>query len=279
MQLVETTTLAGGLTFGEGPRWHDGRLWLSDIPGNRVLTMDEDGGVEVAVETESPSGLGWLPDGRLVISCLGVPQLRCVDEGVVSVLHDLSELGRSLNDMVVAPDGRIYVDLYRRGERGALPPGDILLVTDEGVRIVAPDLECPNGLALTPDGTTLLASETGRERVLAFTVDRDGGLRDQRVFAELGAGRCPDGLCLDAEGAVWVASYTSGEVLRVLEGGEITHRVETPGRSPVATALGGDDRRTLFVVVNDTVENVKSGASIDGSVEQARVDVPGVDSP
>jgi sugar lactone lactonase YvrE len=273
MQLVETTALVGGLKFGEGPRWHDGRLWLSDIAANRVLAVGEDGSVEVAVETESPSGLGWLPDGRLVISCLGVPQLRCVDRGVVSVLHDLPELGRALNDMVVGPDGRMYVDVYRRGERGALPPGDILLVTNEGVRIVAPDLECPNGLALTPDGATLLASETGRERVLAFTVDRDGSLRDKRVFAELGAGRCPDGLCLDAEGAVWVASYTSGEVLRVLDGGEVTHRVET-GRSPVATALGGDDRCTLFVV-----ENFKSGAPSDGCIEQARVDVPGVDSP
>jgi sugar lactone lactonase YvrE len=215
-----------------------------------------------------------------VISCLGVPQLKFVDDGVVTVVHDLPELGWALNDMVVTPDGRIYVDVYRRGERGALPPGDILLITLDGeVRHVARDLACPNGLALSPDGTMLVASETGTERVLAFTVEPDGGLTDRRVFAELGAGRHPDGLCLDAEGAVWVASYTSGEVLRVHEGGEITHRVETPGRSPAATALGGADRRTLFVVVNDTLENVRAGTASDGTIEQARVDVPGAGWP
>jgi sugar lactone lactonase YvrE len=268
-----------GLHFGEGPRWHDGRLWLSDIQAGRVLALVDDGRLEVVHETAGASGLGWLPDGRLVISCLGRPYLQRVDGDEITLLHDLRHLGWSLNDMVVGPDGRIYVDLYRHPD-GDTAMGDILLITPDGdVQVAAPDIDLPNGLAITADGSTLIASETNRARLLAFTIGADGTLHDQRVFADLGENRHPDGLCLDAEGAVWVASYTTGECLRVREGGEITHRIETPGRACVAPALGGDDRHSLFVVVNESTDEVLGRSEPVGTIEMTRVDVPGAGWP
>jgi sugar lactone lactonase YvrE len=278
VETLQTTLLCEGLEFGEGPRWHDGRLWVSDIQAGRVYTVD-DGHLQVAVETRGASGLGWLPDGRLVISTLGRPYVRRVErDGEVTTLHDLRDLGWSLNDMVVGPDGRIYADLYL--EQATPLPGAIVLITPDGtVRPVASDLVTPNGLAITPDGSTLVASETGTGRVLAWDIDGDGSLQDRRVFAELGADRRPDGLCLDAEGAVWVGSYATSEFLRVLDGGEITHRIETPGRAAIAPALGGDDRRTLFLVVNDDMNPVMEGAVRRGHIETTRVDVPGAGWP
>lgn len=278
METLETTVVARGLQFGEGPRWHDGRLWVSDIQAGRVYTLEDDH-LEVAVEARGASGLGWLPDGRLVISTLGRPYIRCVDsDGEVTTLHDLRHMGWSLNDMVVAPDGRIYADLYL--EQLSHPPGAIVLITPDGAaRIVAPDLETPNGLAITPDGSMLVVSETNTGKVHAFTVEADGGLSDRRVFADLGTGRRPDGLCLDEEGAIWVGSYASSEFLRVRDGGEITHRIVTPGRAAVAPALGGDDGRTLYLVVNDEMNPTLETPSTGGRIETARVDVAGAGSP
>ena len=278
METLRTTVLCEGLQFGEGPRWHDSRLWVSDIQAGRVYTVDEDGRLEVAVEARGASGLGWLPDGRLVISTLGRPYVRCVGDGEVTTLYDLRAFGWSLNDMVVGPDGRIYADLYL--EPAVPPPGAIVLVTPGGeVRVVAEDMRTPNGLAITPDGSTLIVSETDSGLVLAFRIDADGGLHDRRVFADLGAGRRPDGLCLDEAGAVWVGSYNTGEFLRVLDGGEITHRIETPGRSAIAPALGGPDRRTLYLVVNDDKNPAMELAVRRGHIETTRVDVPGAGWP
>jgi len=277
VETVQTTRVAEGLQFGEGPRWHDGKLWVSDIEAGRVAVLTDEGRLETVVETRGASGLGWLPDGRMVISTLGRPYVRCVDGDEVTTLHDLRHLGWSLNDMVVTPGGRIYADLYL--ESVSNPPGQIVLVTPDGdVRVVATDLATPNGLAVTPDQSTLVASETGSGLVLAFTIGDDGDLTERRVLADLGSGRRPDGLCLDAAGAVWVACWSTGEVLRVAEGGEITHRIEMPGRSPVAPALGGPDGRTLYVVVNDDFDPSQPGGG-SGTVEMGRVEVPGVECP
>ncbi|HUO39327.1 MAG TPA: SMP-30/gluconolactonase/LRE family protein, partial [Mycobacterium sp.] len=206
-----------------------------------MLVVDDGGQFEVVVETEGPSGLGWFPDGRLVISTLGKPHLLVVDGGEVTILHDLSELGWSLNDVVVGPNGRIYVDVYRSREANQTPSG-IVVATEDRWRIVAHDLATPNGLVITPDGSTLIVSDTFSGKIHAFTITDDGGLADQRVFADLGADRRPEGICLDAEGALRVGSFETSEFLRVREGGEITHRIKTPGRWAIATALGGADR-------------------------------------
>jgi sugar lactone lactonase YvrE len=277
VETLQTTFVAEGLKFGEGPRWHDGKLWLSDIQAGRVAVLGDDGELETVVETRGASGLGWLPDGRLVISTLGRPHIRCLDGDEVTTLYDLKDFGWSLNDMVVTPDGRIYADLYL--EAVSHPPGGIVLVTPDGeARVVATDMATPNGLAVTPDQSTLIASETGTGRVHAFTIGPDGDLTDQRTFADLGPARGPDGLCLDEEGAVWVASYKTGEVLRVLDGGEVTHRVEVAGRLPVAPALGGADGRTLFVVVNESAD-LQGSEGARGEIEMARVEVAGVGCP
>jgi sugar lactone lactonase YvrE len=278
MELLRSSVVVDGILFGEGPRWHDGRLWLSDIVAGRVLTLDERGALDVVVETEHPSGLGWLPDGTLVFSTLFGAAIKRVDGAVAVVVHDLADRGWSTNDMVTGPDGAIYADLYT-GSPGGPRQGEIVLVRPEGdVQSVATGLGTPNGLALTPDESTLLVSDTSEGKVLAFRVRPDGTLTDRRVFADLGA-RHPDGLCVDEENAVWVGCYDTSEFLRVREGGEITHRIETPGAWAVAPALGGADRRTLYLVVNRTTHGgLRSGESV-GRIEHVRVDVAGAGWP
>jgi sugar lactone lactonase YvrE len=233
----------------------------------------------VAVEIDHPSGLGWGTDGALYVSTIGQPILKRVDAEGITVVQDFSDRGWSMNDMVAGPDGRIYLDLYH-GTKGGPPPGDIILVTPDGeARTVATDLATPNGLGITPDRSTLVVSETFSGKLLAYTIEPDGGLTDARVFADLGPERGPDGLCFDAEGAVWVGSSFTGEFLRVLDGGEITHVVHVPGDWAVATALGGADRRTLYLVVADTDLTRHPRGESKGRIETVRVDVPGAGWP
>ena len=278
MELLQSSVVASGIRFGEGPRWHDGRLWFSDIAGGAIYTMDEDGSLDVVVETNFPSGLGWLPDGTLVFSMLFRPVVKRVDGTEVTVVHDLRDRGWSTNDMVVGVDGTMYVDLYT-GDPNGTRQGEILLIRPDGdVRTVASGFGTPNGLAITPDGSTLVASDTDRGEILAFRIEADGGLADRRVFADLGHRR-PDGLCLDEEGAVWVGCYDTSEFLRVVAGGEITHRVEAPGGWAVAPALGGADRRTLYLMVNETTTERLQQRDSDGRVEQVRVAGAGAGRP
>lgn len=280
MQTLSTTVFVEGFSFGEGPRWHDDRLWFTDCPAGAVMTVDTSGRLEVAVETALPSGLGWLPDGTLVISTMYEATIKRVGPDGVSVSHDLSNVAWATNDLVAGPDGSIYVDLYNRTDDGIAGAIGLVAPNDE-FRVVATDLATPNGLAITPDCSTLIVSETFGERVLAFTIGADGSLGGQRVFAELGEGRHPDGLCLDAEGAVWVACYDTGEFLRVLDGGEITHRIHTEPGWAIAPALGGADRRTLYLIINDSehLERRREVPDSRGRIEQVRVDVPGAGWP
>jgi sugar lactone lactonase YvrE len=279
VEAIEPLPFIDGIVYGEGPRWHNGRLWFSDGPASHVCSVDETGNVAVEVELEHASGLGWLPDGTLVVSTLLEAKVHHVDaQGHMAATYDLSDLAWSTNDLVVAPDGHAYVDLYRATASGIA--GEIGLVDAGGtVRVVATGLALPNGLGFLPDGSTLVVSETNGSRLLAFPAEPDGSLGAPSVFADLGAQRHPDGLSVDVEGGVWVGCYDSGEFLRVLAGGTVTHRVAIERGWAVAPALGGVDGRTLYMVIDETtLEGLVSGEST-GWIMQARVDVPGAGSP
>lgn len=279
VEAIAAVPFIDGIVYGEGPRWHGDRLWFTDGLAGRVYSAGAAGDLAVEVELARASGLGWLPDGTLVVSTLFSAELHHADaHGNVTAGYDLSDIAWSTNDLLVAPDGRTYLDLYIADGRG-LTGGVGLVAPDGAVRIVATGLSMPNGLGLLPDESTLVVSETHGSRLLAFTADPDGNLGTPTVFADLGPDRHPDGLCVDTAGGVWVGSYDTGEFLRVVAGGEITHRIEIDRGWAVAPALGGPDGRTLYLVVDETShEDLLAGKST-GRILQARVDVPGLGSP
>ena len=274
-EAVEPLPFIDGIVYGEGPRWHDGRLWFSDGPAGKVYSVGDTGDLRVEAEVEHASGLGWLPDGTLVVSTLFDSRIYHLDvHGTVTATFDIGDIANSANDLVVARDGRAYVDLYQ-DSGGAI--GHV--GADGSVRVAATGLSIPNGLGFLPDGSTLVVSETMGSRIVAFTTQEDGSLSTPRVFADLGADRHPDGLCVDAEGAVWVGCYDTGEFLRVVDGGAVTHRVEIDRGWAIAPALGEADGRTLYMVIDDTtLEGLVAGDST-GWIMQARVDVPAAGSP
>jgi sugar lactone lactonase YvrE len=281
VRTLQSRVLVDGLGYLEGPRWRNGKLWISDCQAGVIYAVDEDGELAAEVRTEHPSGLGWLPDGTLVFAALLSAGVKRLGAGGVEPLHDLSGMGNSTNDMVVDRHGRIYVDLYEPVVDRTPPKGAVILIPPGGApRVAARDLATPNGMAVTPDGATLIVSETfGGGKIWAYPILADGSLADRRVFADLGPERTPDGICLDAEGAIWVGSAFSREFLRVRDGGEVTHRIEVPqGCLSVAPALGGADGKMLFLMVNETrLETLLTESK--GRVETVRVEVPGVGSP
>ncbi len=267
--------LADGLGFLEGPRWHDGKLWFSDFMSQSVNTVDAGGNVETICEIEGiPSGLGWLPDGTLlIVSMLGKKIVR--RDG--STYADLSAFATNeCNDMVVAADGTAYVGQFGFDYRaGAAPEPTVLMriATDGSVSVAADDLQFPNGMVITPDGGTLIVGETYGARMTAFDIDGDGTLSNRRVFATVPSG-VPDGCCLDADGALWVASPISNDVIHLREGGEAAERISTGDLNAIACMLGGDDRRTLFICASVMPEEPGRGAILT-----TRVDVPGAGLP
>jgi sugar lactone lactonase YvrE len=267
-----------GLKFPEGPRWRDGSWWLSDQLGGTVLRVDDAGHFECVLETDAPSGLGFLPDGALLVACMNDPRLVRVGPAGDEEVADLRSLARHLNDMFVAPDGRAYVDAY--DDHFDLSTHRIVMVAPgTAPTVVAEDVSYPNGIAATPDGTTLLVSETFAGRISAFAVSPDGSLDGRTTWSELPAGTHPDGLCLDAAGDVWVASYLSGEILHVRGGGEILDRLAFPGRWAMACCLGGDDGRSLLVCSAETSQGDYFAGRSVGHLDRVRVDVPGVQRP
>jgi sugar lactone lactonase YvrE len=272
-----TATLVGGIDFGEGPRWHDGRLWYSDFFQRRVCAVSADGTSETMLEIrDQPSGLGWLPDGwMLVVSMLLRKVLRVEDDGSVAVHADVSGVATArCNDMVVAENGNAYVGNFGFDYPEHEPPRPAVLALvrpDGSVEPVADDLEFPNGSVITPDGRTLVVGETSRSRYTAFDVAPDGTLANRRVWAEV-PGVGPDGCTLDAEGAIWAANCFGTDVVRVREGGEIVERVDV-GQPTYACALGGDDGCTLFVLSADGHDVAATGRST-GVIRTVRVDVP-----
>ena len=286
-------TVLDDLVFGEGPRWHDDALWFSDMHDHRVVrtTIDGDSTTVVEIADDEPSGLGWLPDGRLLVVAMETQRLLRVEaDGTVVVHADLSAAARgSLNDMIVAADGTAYVgDMgVRIHELGAeRRAGQTFRVAPDGAwSCAADDLRAPNGHILTDDGRTLIVAESGGMRLTAFDVAADGELSGRRTYAELlpekdgVAVAPPDGICLDAEGAVWVADPIGARVFRVREGGDVTDSITFNDVIPVACVLGGPDRRTLLMCVaadwkRDVVTTMRSGR-IDACV----VDVPGAGRP
>lgn len=294
-------TLVDGLWFGEGPRWHDGSLFFSDMHGHRVVRVDLDAdgtsaraGTVVEMHDDEPSGLGWLPDGRLLVVAMETGRLRRLERDGTLVEHaDLSGLARgSINDMIVAADGTAYVgDMGARihDPSAARRPGQTIMVRPDGtVSCAADDLSSPNGHILTDDGRTLIVAESGGSRLTAFDVGADGSLSGRRTYADLvpsATGRPgvtvapPDGICLDAEGAVWVADPIGARVFRVREGGEVTDEHVFADVIPVACVLGGADRRTLLVCVAADWKRDVVRQRATGRIDAFSVAVPGAGRP
>ena len=269
----EVDLLVDGLDFGEGPRWRDGQLWYSDFFQHQVYTVTTDGQRETVLDLgeEQPSGLGWLPDGDLlVVGMLGRRILR-YDGTEVTVHAELGHIATShCNDMVVDRRGNAYVGNFGFDYgAGQAPAGAALALArpDGSTLAVAEDLQFPNGAVITPDGTTLVVGETFGSRYCAFTVATDGTLSDRRIWAEV-PGRMPDGCCLDAAGGIWFADAIRPEVVRVVEGGEITDTVEVPQRA-FACMLGGDQGTTLFVITapSDPESGLRPGQGAVWAVE------------
>ena len=280
--MSQLTVLLEGLSFPEGPRWRGGRLWFSDFYAHEVVAVDPAGRRErIATVPGQPSGLGWLPDGRLLVVSMTDRKLLRLDPDGLHVAADLWDLaGFHCNDMVVDAEGRAYVgnfgfDHYTQTEE---KPANLIRIDPDGtVSVAAEGLRFPNGAVITPDGRRLIIAETRGQRLTAFDRAPDGALSNRRIFADLGP-NFPDGICLDAEGAVWVADPRNREAIRVREGGAITHRIPTGERGAYACMLGGEDRRTLFVCTA-LASGPKAAAMRSGRIEHVRVEVPGAGLP
>lgn len=283
---MSTPTLevfADNFTFLEGPRWRNGHLWVSDVNGKKVYTLAPDGSRKVAAEVPNrPSGIGFLPNGIPLVVSMRDRTLRRIENGTLSVHADVSSLvNGEINDMVVDARGNAYVggmgyDLFAGEE---FKPGNLVLVKPDGkARQVADGLHFPNGPVVTPDGRTLIVAESWGKRLTAFTIESDGSLSGQRVFAELGD-YTPDGICLDVEGCVWLAAFANDAFVRVKDGGEIVDVVAVPKRRAVACTLGGPDMKTLFCITFDgKVADIGKGKQ-GSRIETLRVAAAGTGSP
>lgn len=288
---MNVDVVASGLRFGEGPRWHHGKLWFSDMYDHQVKAVDLSGRLEVKVDVPGqPSGLGWTAGGDLLIVLMRERQVLRLDHDRLVVHADLGEVATwHCNDMVVDEVGRAYVgnfgfDLHQAeasGDWSGIRSAAIALVQPDGsVSVAADDLHFPNGTVITPDGRTLIVAESLGTRLTAFTVADDGSLHDRRVWADLGF-RVPDGICLDAEGNVWVANPLAPECMLVAEsaeGGDVLDVIETDNPC-FACMLGGEDRRTLFMLTATSSVVAVASASATGHLLSATVEVPGAGLP
>ncbi|HUW91061.1 MAG TPA: SMP-30/gluconolactonase/LRE family protein [Candidatus Nanopelagicaceae bacterium] len=273
--ILKTEILLEGLKFPESPRWHDNKLWFVDMESYKVMTVELNGNNKVILERPNQvSGLGWLPDNRLLVVSMGDNRLLRLDPDGLNVVVDLNRFGTVLcNDMVVDKKGRAYIGNfgfdYLNGEPFA--PTKLILVNPNGeARVVADNMAFPNGIVITPDDQTLVIAETFAARLTAFDIKEDGSLTKRRVWANLKS-LAPDGICLDQDGGIWVAAPGRGRVVRVLEGGLITHIVRVENDA-YACMLGGPDRKTLFVATSKHTRDA-------GRIEFVEVDIPGAGLP
>ncbi|MGV9409521.1 SMP-30/gluconolactonase/LRE family protein [Nocardia sp. NPDC003693] len=275
---ITPTVLMEGLALGESPRWHDGRLWLSDWLAGQVLTVDYQGRHFVQLEIPGlPFCFDWLPDGRMLVLANGDGRklLRREYDTRLHTVTDLSTLSpHPWNEIVVADNGNAYVNSIGYDMMGGAEPapGLIAVVSPDGTaRTVADDLHFPNGMVITPDGGTLIVAESHAKRLTAFDIEPDGGLSHRRVWAEVDGH--PDGICIDAEGAVWCAAMT--RCVRVREGGQILAEVPLD-RAAFACTLGGAQSNTLYVVVAEWqgAEGMSAAATRTGQILTAPAPAP-----
>lgn len=278
----DVRTLLTGRGLVESPRWHGDRLYFSDWSAGEVVAVDRDGHSEVVARVDSlPLCTAWLPDDRmLIVSSPDGRLLRREPDGSLVTYADLGRPG--WNDIVVDGRGNAYVN---RGDFDpmageAWKPGSVSLVTPDGsVRQVADDIAFPNGMAVTPDNSTLIVADSYRHSLVAFDIGPDGGLSHRRVWADLGEGT-PDGICVDAEHAVWYADVPHRRCVRVAEGGTVLRTVELD-RGGFACALGGPDGTTLFIVTAtwQGMTEAEPVAPGSGQVLATQVEVPGAGRP
>lgn len=291
--MPEFKTLIDGLSFTEGPRWRDGRLYFSDFYTHRVFAVALDGTTEIIAHVpQQPSGLGFLPDGRMLIVSMRDRKimLRQLDGTLVEYADLFSLAPWHVNDMLVDDQGRAWVGNFGfdiMGGADACTTNLICVEPDGSATVAAEGLGFPNGSALTPDGRTLIVAETTMNRLSAFDVT-SGKLGERRTWAAFGAPPppggvdldfnradvAPDGICLDAEGAVWVADAKMSRLIRVAEGGHILEERKTEGIGVFACMLGGDDGRTLFACVAPSSLESEASANHHAEIWMTRVDVP-----
>jgi sugar lactone lactonase YvrE len=254
--MTQPKLLLGGIVFGESARWHDGRFWFADWGAQEIIAVDVEGRSEVTLRVPFPSlpmCFDWLPDGALlVVSSSEHRVLRQRPDGSLVQHADLGGLAEGWNEIVADGRGYAYVNAicFKMMAGEEFRPGIIAVIDPTGTaRQVADGIAFPNGMAITPDNTTLIVAESYASRLTAFDIGPNGDLTNRRVWAELGSG-VPDGICLDADGAVWYADVPNKRCVRVREGGEVLRTVHLD-RGGFSCALGGEDRRTLFIVATE----------------------------
>jgi sugar lactone lactonase YvrE len=283
-----TRVLADGIYFGEGPRWHDGRLWFSDFYAQAVKSVSLAGDPRTEIELDDrPSGLGWMPDGSMLIVSMTKRQvLRRGANGAITVHADLSDVaGFHCNDMVVDTEGRAYVgnfgfdldaELTARGVPSVLADhatADLVCIAPDGaVSVAAADMHFPNGSVITPDGKTLIVGETLGGVLTAFDIGAGGVLANRRVWASTSP-RVPDGIALDAKGRIWIANPIAPECALIAEGGEVVEVIDT-GQPCYACMLGGDDGATLFMLTAKSSVAHDAAAAPTGKLLIATVEAP-----
>ena len=263
-------TLASGFAFGEGPRWRGDVLWLSDMLGEALHTIDLAGTVTtIPLPGHAPSGLGFRPDGSLLIASTQRREVLAYAGGAVAVVADLLAVApAALGDMVVDDLGRAYV-----GSQAAVRGSITRIDPDGSAVLVADGLDYPNGMVIAEDRSTLIVAESMGRRLTAYDVDEDGALHSRRVFADALDG-FPDGITLDADGGVWVSMTLTHQFERIVEGGEVTDRVHIGERAAIACMLGGPDGRTLFLV-----SRIEANPKLLAGSRSSRVDLVTVDRP
>src|ERR1700752_4509377 len=264
--------LANGFCFGEGPRWFEGLLWFSDMLGEAVHTADLRGSLPtLPLPGHCPPGLGFRPDGTLLIASTEARQVLSYDGETVVTIADLTDITpANLGDMVIDDAGRAYIGSQAFEGSGLI----VRLDPDDSAPVGAKDLDFPNGMVITEDRNTLIVAESIGRRLTAFAIDDDGALHDRRVFAD-GLDGPPDGITLDAEGGVWTSMTLAHQFERIIAGGAVTDRIDMGDRVAIACTLGGPERRTLFLLSSTDAYPERLIGTRLSRLDAMTVDTPG----
>ena len=282
MRELSSRPFREGFGFLEGPRWRDGRLWVSDIACKQVLCLDADGQTIEALPTPGrPSGLGWLPDGDLLVALMDHRTLLRRRGHEWEVHADLSRLtGADINDMVVSSQGMAYVTGIGYAEEEERRSTGVILVRPDGsATMQSGELWRPNGCVITPDQKTFLVAETRVHRLSRFTIGADGSLSNHQIVATLPAGSWADGMCLDVDGALWIADPKRRRCVRLAANGVLTDVIDTVPTPCIACTLGGPHGRTLYLLLSELGDMAELADRSKGRIEVATVEVPGAGSP